>query len=70
LEIDGLQHGKQGGDLSLRLLWQARALSGQEAQGPPLTGIVLVTEMTANVTMLLPILGACFCGYVDTNATI
>jgi CIC family chloride channel protein len=26
----------------------------------PLTGIVLVTEMTANVTMLLPILGACF----------
>jgi CIC family chloride channel protein len=26
----------------------------------PLTGIVLVTEMTANVTMLLPILVACF----------
>ena len=26
----------------------------------PLTGIVLVTEMTANVTMLLPMLGACF----------
>jgi CIC family chloride channel protein len=26
----------------------------------PLTGIVLVVEMTANVTMLLPILGACF----------
>jgi CIC family chloride channel protein len=25
----------------------------------PLTGIVLVTEMTANVTMLLPMLGAC-----------
>jgi chloride channel protein, CIC family len=26
----------------------------------PLTGIVLVTEMTANVTLLLPMLGACF----------
>ena len=26
----------------------------------PLTGIVLVIEMTANVTMLLPMLGACF----------
>ena len=26
----------------------------------PLTGVVLVTEMTANVTMLLPMLGACF----------
>jgi len=26
----------------------------------PLTGIVLVTEMTANVSMLLPMLGACF----------
>jgi H+/Cl- antiporter ClcA len=26
----------------------------------PLTGIVLVTEMTSNVTMLLPMLGACF----------
>jgi chloride channel protein, CIC family len=26
----------------------------------PLTGIALVTEMTANVTMLLPMLGACF----------
>jgi CIC family chloride channel protein len=26
----------------------------------PLTGIVLATEMTANVTMLLPMLGACF----------
>lgn len=26
----------------------------------PLTGIVLVTEMTFNVTMLLPMLGACF----------
>jgi chloride channel protein, CIC family len=25
----------------------------------PLTGIVLVTEMTASVTMLLPMLGAC-----------
>jgi CIC family chloride channel protein len=26
----------------------------------PLTGIVLVVEMTTNVTMLLPMLGACF----------
>jgi CIC family chloride channel protein len=26
----------------------------------PLVGIVLVVEMTANVTMLLPMLGACF----------
>jgi CIC family chloride channel protein len=26
----------------------------------PLTGIVLATEMTASVTMLLPMLGACF----------
>jgi Voltage gated chloride channel len=26
----------------------------------PLTGIVLVTEMTGNATMLLPMLGACF----------
>lgn len=26
----------------------------------PLTGIVLITEMTGNVTMLLPMLGACF----------
>jgi CIC family chloride channel protein len=26
----------------------------------PLTGIVLVVEMTADVTMLLPMLGACF----------
>ena len=26
----------------------------------PLTGIVLVIEMTADVTMLLPMLGACF----------
>jgi chloride channel protein, CIC family len=26
----------------------------------PLTGIVLVTEMTSNVTMLLPMLSACF----------
>jgi chloride channel protein, CIC family len=26
----------------------------------PLTGIVLVTEMTANTTLLLPMLGACF----------
>jgi len=26
----------------------------------PLTGITLVVEMTTNVTMLLPMLGACF----------
>ena len=26
----------------------------------PLTGIVLATEMTANVELLLPMLGACF----------
>ena len=26
----------------------------------PLTGIVLATEMTSNVTLLLPMLGACF----------
>ena len=26
----------------------------------PLTGIVLVTEITGSVTMLLPMLGACF----------
>ena len=26
----------------------------------PLTGIVLVVEMTAAVTMLLPMMGACF----------
>jgi CIC family chloride channel protein len=26
----------------------------------PLTGILLVTEMTGNVTMVLPMLGACF----------
>jgi CIC family chloride channel protein len=26
----------------------------------PLTGLILVTEMTGNVTMLLPMLGACF----------
>jgi CIC family chloride channel protein len=26
----------------------------------PLTGIVLVVEMTSSVTMLLPMLGACF----------
>jgi H+/Cl- antiporter ClcA len=27
---------------------------------PDVTGIVLLTEMTGNVTMLLPMLGACF----------
>jgi CIC family chloride channel protein len=26
----------------------------------PVTGIVLVTEMTGSVTLLLPMLGACF----------
>jgi CIC family chloride channel protein len=26
----------------------------------PITGIILVTEMTANVTLLLPMIGACF----------
>jgi CIC family chloride channel protein len=30
----------------------------------PLTGIVLVTEMTASVTLLLPMLGACFAAMV------
>jgi CIC family chloride channel protein len=30
----------------------------------PLTGIVLVTEMTGNVTMLLPILAACFAAMI------
>jgi H+/Cl- antiporter ClcA len=28
----------------------------------PLSGLVLVTEMIASVTMLLPMLGACFVG--------
>jgi CIC family chloride channel protein len=30
----------------------------------PLTGIVLVTEMTASVTLLLPMLAACFAAMV------
>ena len=33
----------------------------------PLTGIVLVTEMTGNVTMLLPMLGACFAAMLFTS---
>jgi CIC family chloride channel protein len=33
----------------------------------PLTGIVLVTEMTGNVTMLLPMLGACFASMLFTS---
>jgi chloride channel protein, CIC family len=33
----------------------------------PLTGIVLVTEMTGNVTMLLPMLGACFASMLLTS---
>jgi chloride channel protein, CIC family len=35
----------------------------------PLTGIVLVTEMTANTTMLLPMLGACFAAMVIPTAS-
>lgn len=34
----------------------------------PLTGIVLVTEMTGNVSMLLPMLGACFASMLLTTA--
>jgi CIC family chloride channel protein len=34
----------------------------------PLTGIVLVTEMTGNVSMLLPMLGACFAAMLLTTA--
>ncbi len=30
----------------------------------PLTGIILVTEMTASFTLLLPMLGACFAAMV------
>jgi chloride channel protein, CIC family len=33
----------------------------------PLTGIVLVTEMTGNVTMLLPMLGGCFGAMLVTS---
>jgi len=33
----------------------------------PLTGIVLVTEMTGNVTLLLPMLGACFVAMLIPN---
>jgi CIC family chloride channel protein len=34
----------------------------------PLTGIVLVTEMTGNVSMLLPMLGTCFAAMLLTTA--
>jgi CIC family chloride channel protein len=34
----------------------------------PLTGIVLVVEMTGSVTMLLPMLGACFAAMLLTTA--
>jgi chloride channel protein, CIC family len=33
----------------------------------PLTGIVLITEMTGNVTQLLPMLGACFAAMLVTT---
>jgi CIC family chloride channel protein len=33
----------------------------------PVTGIVLVIEMTAGFTMLLPMLGACFAAMLVTN---
>jgi CIC family chloride channel protein len=33
----------------------------------PLTGIVLVTEMTGNVTMLLPMMGGCFAAMLATT---
>jgi chloride channel protein, CIC family len=33
----------------------------------PLTGIVLVTEMTGNVTMLLPMIGGCFAAMLVTT---
>ena len=33
----------------------------------PLTGIVLVTEMTGNVTMLLPMMGGCFAAMLVTT---
>jgi CIC family chloride channel protein len=50
---------------SLGIEPQAFALIGMAAfftgvVRAPVTGIVLVTEMTANVTLLLPMLGACF----------
>ena len=50
---------------SLAIEPQAFALVGMAAfftgvVRAPVTGIVLVTEMTANVTFLLPMLGACF----------
>jgi H+/Cl- antiporter ClcA len=39
----------------------------------PITGIVLVTEMTSSFTMLLPMLSACFaaygCSHSDTECT-
>jgi chloride channel protein, CIC family len=33
----------------------------------PVTGIVLVTEMTASFTLLLPMLGACFAAFVTAE---
>lgn len=50
---------------SLAIQPQAFALVGMAAfftgvVRAPVTGIILVAEMTANVTMLLPMLGACF----------
>jgi chloride channel protein, CIC family len=34
----------------------------------PLTGIILVTEMTASFTLLLPMLGACFAAMIVPTA--
>ncbi len=39
------------------------------AVGAPLTGIILVTEMTASVELLLPMLGACFAAMLVTALT-
>jgi CIC family chloride channel protein len=33
----------------------------------PVTGIILVTEMTASFTLLLPMLGACFAAMLIPN---
>ena len=42
--------------------WDGRFLYGRRKR-PPITGIVLVTEMTGSFTMLLPMLGACFAAH-------
>ena len=42
------------------MLWWAWPLFFTGVVRAPVTGIVLVAEMTGNVTMLLPMLGACF----------